>query len=281
MAAHRKESRSDAPGPDLGAERDQLLRTFTRGGLLTREFVEQYEALQGALLELRSENGRLRSIVEADDAIRDLIRKIEALETEKRDLLGRFARVEARTSDFDSRLHDLEDDFANLANLYVASNSLHSSLSPRAVTRRLREVLEQLVGAAQFGIYLSTRDGRTLHAIAEQGLGAEAPTPEALVAGRVGEVARSGVARIDDDADPSQGTLQSPPAVFPLQIDDNVVGVVAIFRSFEHKKRFSTVDFELFKLLGQHAAGALMSAGLYAQAGRRLPGPEAFAEVTR
>jgi len=65
----------------------------------------------------------------------------------------------------------MEDDFANLANLFVASSSLHSSLSPRAVTRRLKEVLEQLVGAEQFGVYLATHEGRTLAPIAVAGLG--------------------------------------------------------------------------------------------------------------
>jgi hypothetical protein len=281
MADERKPAGSDAPGPDLSQERDQFLRTFSRGAQLSKEFVEEYELMQRRLQDLQAENGRLRAAVEADDAIRDLIRKIEALEAEKRELLTQYRRVEELTSDFNARFHEMEDDFANLANLFVASNSLHSSLSPRAVTRRIKEVLEQLVGAEQFGIYLASNDGRSLAPIAVVGMGAGAPPADALLAGPVGEVARTGVARIDDDGDPSQGTLEKPPAVFPLQIDDNVVGVVAIFKSFGHKTKFSTVDFELFKLLGQHAAAALMSSGLYAQAERKLPGAEVFGELGR
>jgi hypothetical protein len=281
MADERKPSRSDAPGPDLSLEREQVLKTFSKGAQLTREFVEEVEHLQRRLQELQAENGRLRAVIEADDAIRDLIRKIEALESEKRELLSHYRRVEEVTSDFNARFHEMEDDFANLANLFVASSSLHSSLSPKAVTRRLKEVLEQLVGAEQFGVYLAAHEGRTLAPIAVAGLGPDAPSIEALAAGPVGEVARSGVARIDDEADPSLGTVEKPPAVFPLQIDDNIVGVVAIFRSFGQKTKFSTVDFELFKLLGQHAAAALMSSGLYAQAERKLPGPEAFGDLGR
>lgn len=277
MADDRKPSRSDAPGPDLSHERDQFLRTFSKGAQL----VEEYEALQRKLQELQAENGKLRAAIEADDAIRELIKKIEALETEKRELLSHYRRVDELTSDFNARFHDMEDDFANLANLFVASSSLHSSLSPRAVTRRLKEVLEQLVGAEQFGVYLSAHEGRVLAPIAEAGFGPNAPSVESLAAGPVGEVARTGVARIDDEADPSQGSVDRPPAVFPLQIDDNIVGVVAIFRSFGQKTKFSTVDFELFKLLGQHAAAALMSSGLYAQAERKLPGPEAFGDLGR
>jgi hypothetical protein len=281
MAEDRRSTRSDAPGHDLSQERDQFLRTFSKGAQLTREFVEQYEALQRELTALQAENGRLRAAIEADDAIRDLLKKIEALEAEKRELLSHYRRVEEVTSDFDARFHEMEDEFANLANLFVASSSLHSSLSPRAVTRRLKEVLEQLVGAEQFGVYLVGKDGRALDPIAVVGLPVDTPAPEALANGLIAEVARSGVARIDDDGDPSLGTIEKPPAVFPLQIDDNIVGVVAIFRSFAQKTKFSTVDFELFKLLGQHAAAALMSSGLFAQAERKLPGPDAFGDLSR
>lgn len=279
MDSDRKPSRSDAPGPDLSQEREQFLKTFSKGAQLSREFVEEYEGLQRRLSELQAENSRLRAVVEADDAIRILIRKIDALEGEKRELLSHYRKVEELTSDFNARVREMEDDFANLANLFVASSSLHSSLSPRAVNRRIREVLEQLVGAERFGVYLSI-EGKRLFPIAVAGF-TEEPALEGLVAGPVGDVAKSGVAHIDDDADPSVGTVQKPPAVFPMQIDENIVGVIAIFNTFAQKTKFTTVDFELFKLLGQHAAAALMSSGLYAQAERKLPGAEAFGDLGR
>ena len=281
MADERKVSPSDAPGPDLSQEREQFIRTFSKGAQLTRQFLEEYDSLQRQLKELETENARLRSAVEADDAIRDLVKKIEALEKERNELLTRQRRIEEVTSDFDERFREMENDFANLANLFVASNSLHSTLSPRAVSRRIKEVLEQLVGAEQYGVYLSVDDGRRLVPIVVSGLGSGPPPADALVNGPVGEVARSGAARIDDEGDPSLGTVDNPPAVFPLHIDDNVVGVIAIFRSFAQKTKFSTVDFELFKLLGHHAAAALMSSGLFAQADRKLPGPEAFKDLYR
>jgi hypothetical protein len=281
MGEQRGSTPSDAPGPDLGQEREQFIKTFSRGAQLTKQFLEEFDALQSQLEALRQENSRLRSAVEADDAIRDLIRKIETLELERQKLLSRQRQIEEATSDFNDRFREMEHDFANLANLFVATNSLHSSLSPRAVSRRVREVLEQLLGAEQFGVYLSVDDGRGLIPIVVQGFGSEQPSVEELWAGPVGDVARAGVARIDDECDPSQGSVERPPAVFPLQIDDNIVGVVAIFKCFAQKTSFSTVDFELFKLLGQHAAAALMSSGLFAKAERKLPGPEAFGDLFR
>ena len=105
MADDRKPSRSDAPGPDLSQERDQFLRTFSKGAQLSREFVEEFESMQRRLQDLQAENGKLRAAIEADDAIRELIKKIEALEAEKRELLSHFRKVEEVTSDFNARFH--------------------------------------------------------------------------------------------------------------------------------------------------------------------------------
>jgi GAF domain-containing protein len=74
--------------------------------------------------------------------------------------------------------------------------------------------------------------------------------------------------------------MDNPPAVLPLNVDDKVVGVIAIFTTLSQKTQFDTIDFELFKLLGQHAAAALVSASLFAQAERKLPGLEAFLDLS-
>jgi GAF domain-containing protein len=96
----------------------------------------------------------------------------------------------------------------------------------------------------------------------------------------VGDVARSGWAKVDEEVDTSEANFEYPPAVVPLRVDDQVVGVIAIFATLAQKQRFDTTDFELFKLLGQHAAAALVSASLFAKAERRLPGLEAFLDVS-
>jgi len=268
---------SDAPPPNLSRERDELLRNFSKGSQLTQDFLRAYDELQNQVLELQSENARLRATVEADDAIRDLLKKIEGLETEKQDLLSKVNRVEAVVSTYPN-LNELEVELANFANLHVATNCLHSTLSPRGVGRRIREILEQLVGVEAYVVYLCT-EPNGLTPIAIEGL-AEGETPAQGPMGRLHEVVASGVSSIMDDVDPSQGSVDAPPVLIPLAIDDNVVGVLSIVRALAHKKQLSTVDFELFKLLGQHAAAALMAAGLYAGAKRQLPAAEAFSSLS-
>jgi len=280
-----KESKRRGPGssdnpPDLKKERDQFLQSFSKGAKLTEEFVKEHEQLQKKLLELEAENTRLRATLEADAAIRDLLQKIEDLEQEKRDLLSRYREAQAVSTKVSRRFHEVETEFANLANLFVASNQLHSSMSPRGVTRRIKEVLAQLVGAERYCLYLANAAGTELVPIASEGIPGERLMSLHVDGTEIGEVFKSGQAVVDEDRDPSQGTLDRPSAVVPLSVDDKVVGVIAIFATLSQKKKFDTIDFELFKLLGQHAAAALVAASLFAQAERKLPGLEAFLDLS-
>ncbi len=276
----RRSDNSDAPAQDLRNERDQFLLKFTRGARITDEFLREYDELARKLQTAEAENAVLRAQVEVGDAIRDLLRKIDRLEQEKDDLLSRFRRVEAQSSSVTARVQEVELEFANLANLFVASNQIHSSLSPRGVTRRIKEVLAQIIGAERYCMYLVNQDSSELVPIASEGVSGGQLTAVRVSGTPLGEVFESGSAFVNEDVEPSKGTLEHPAAILPLSIDERVVGVIAIFATLSQKERFDTVDFELFKLLGQHAAAALVSASLFVQAERKLPGLEAFLDLS-
>ena len=46
-------------------------------------------------------------------------------------------------------------------------------------------------------------------------------------------------------------------ACIPLKLDDEVIAVIALFSLLQQKSGLEPVDFELFDLLGSHAASAL------------------------
>src|SRR5215510_846775 len=217
---------SDSPPPDLKSERDKFVKTFTRGSRLTDEFIHDYERLLDRLQELESENAGLRARIAADRAVRDLVTKIEKLESEKSELLSRTNRAEQITNQFTARVQEVEAEFANLANLYVASNQLHSSLSPRGVTRRIKEVLAQLVGAERYCMYLTNADATELVPIAFEGVPGGKLTPVPVTGTRIGEVQRTGEAAVNEEGDPSRGALDEPAAIIPLSVDERVVGVI-------------------------------------------------------
>jgi putative methionine-R-sulfoxide reductase with GAF domain len=276
----RRGGASDAPPADLKRERDELLHTISKGTRITEEFARDHERLETKLRELETENASLRAKVEADSAVRELLEKIAQLETEKTDLVSRFHAAEAASSEVSARVEEIETEFANLANLFVASNQLHASLSPRGVMRRIKEVLAQLVGAERYCLYLANAERNELVPVAFEGVPGDRVAAVSIERHALGEVFRSGSAAVDEDRDPSQGDFDAPAAVIPLKVDDQNVGVIAIFSTLSQKNRFDTIDFELFKLLGQQAASALVSASLFARAERKLPGLESFIDLS-
>ena len=66
--------------------------------------------------------------------------------------------------------------------------------------------------------------------------------------------------------------LSSPQACIPLLFEDRAVGVIVVYSLLAQKKRFVTVDRELFKLLGAHAGRRPRGRALLrACSGGRLP----------
>ena len=268
------------PPPDLLKERDEVLQSFNRGAKLTEQFVSEYTRMRNRVMELESDNMRLRAQIEADDALSRLLSKVEKLERERKELMTRTERAEKAHHQVDAQFAEVEGEFASLANLYVASNQLHSSLTPRGVVRRIKEILAQLVGAESYAVYLISSDGTELVPIASEGVQGSRLTAVPLEQSIVGRVVQEGKSSIDDERDANVLDLDNPPVIVPLVIDDSSVGAIAIFGTLNQKSRFVSTDFELFKLLGHHAAVALVGASLFEQSGRKLPGAESFRDLS-
>jgi GAF domain-containing protein len=276
MTVEKKGRRSDRPLPELKKERDSFIQTFfKKGAQFTQELVNENSRLRHRVGELEQEATRLRAQLASDDAIREALKKIEALEREKKALLSRFEEAEAASSKWVDQYTEVEGELANFANLYVASYQLHASLSFRTTLRQIKELLEQLVGAAAFAVYLQKSDGRTLVPIVAEGIGKPHSVPIDPDDGGLGEVFSTGVPQIER-GDLTGGSPDNPVALVPIKMEDRVVGVFAIFATLEQKPRFLPVDFELFKLLGAHAAEALVCARLFADAGHQIPSFDSF-----
>jgi hypothetical protein len=282
----KKRSTSDRPTADeLKQQRDAFLNTFFRKGAeFTEELVKENDRLRRQVIRLEAENAELRTQLASDEAMRDLLRKIEQLEREKQALLSHVHEAEALSGRVSSRYREMEEELSNLAHLYVASYQLHSTLRLHRAVKHLKELLQQLVGARDYGFYFENpatselvlvAEGGSAHAPKRVPLRAETP-PQA--AGYLELVYLTGEARILDG--PLDGcSVDKPAAVVPMRFDDQVVGVVVVFTVFEQKPAFVAVDYELFKMLSAHAATALCGALLYFAADGKLPGLEPFAQL--
>jgi hypothetical protein len=264
---------------DLLEQREHFIQTFFRKGAeITEELLHEDERLRRRLRELEAENAALRAQVASDDAIRDLLSKIEQLEREKHDLLSRFSDVQTSSSQYAERVGEIEGENAKLASLYVASYQLHSTLDLRTIVRQIKELLAQFVGARALAIYVADEDKGEVVPIASEGV-----LPSSLVrvksgVGAIGKAYATGCAQwVEGDA--TSGTVDAPAACIPLRIQDRTAGVIVVFATFEQKPTFVDVDFELFKLLGAHAASALVASRLFAMHDARLPSLDAFVDV--
>lgn len=268
------------PPPDLMRERDEVLQSLSRGAKLTEHFVSEYTRMHNRVLELEEDNAQLRAQLAADDAMARLLEQVEKLEGERQELVKRTRRAEKAQHEFDERFNQVEHEFASLANLFVASNQLHASLTPRGVVHRIKEVLAQLVGAESYAMYLTSSDHTELVPVASEGVPGSKLVTVPMIGSKVGQVVLSGTAVIDDERPSNDPDFDNPPVVIPLVIEEAPVGAIAIFATLEQKPRFSHTDFELFKLLGKHAASALVGASLFDRAGRKLPGAEVFRDLS-
>lgn len=254
---------------DLVKERETFVRSFLKKGVeYTEILLQENQALRDEIASLQTDATRLRAQIASDDAIRDLLRTVEKLETERNSLLEKSTELEERRMEHQDRHEEVEQEVNDLANLYIASYQLGASLSMRRVVRHLRDMCGQLVGAAGFVIYVIDPEDKMVHPIAHEQLDPERIVPVPMGSGPVGEACLTGIARIREDNDDKfiQGTHDSPVAVIPLMAEGRAIGAISVITLLEQKKKWMNVDRELFQLLGAQAGTALIAANLFAAA---------------
>lgn len=255
---------------------EKFLELFSEG----REFTE----------ELLRENGRLRTRVasleneaRAQEEVHHLRQKVETLDIEKRLIQQRFDDAEEMNREYLSRYAEIEEQNNNLVNLYVASYQLHSTLDFREVIDIVQEIIINLIGAEAYAILLLDEKTGIFQTIASGGA-AGLPGLEGLGArrgeGALGETGATGLSYYaGDDLDSRMPSLSRPIAAVPLKINEEVIGIIAIFSLLEQKHAFTAVDYELFSLLAAHAAAAIFSSRLYSQSERKLNTIQSFLDM--
>jgi len=210
---------------------------------------EEKLVLQERLLTAREELDRIRSEEVS------LQRKLANIETEHRQFFDQYEKVEQQNS--------------NLANLYVASYRLHGTLDRQEVLGIIQEIIINLVGSEEVGIFEVNAKGAGLSLAASVGIDPARYQTVSLGSGPIGRVALSGEGYIAGHTDAPGGSLEEPnlTACIPMKLNDKITGAIAVFRLLPQKNGLETLDHELFDLLATHAAMALYCTGLHATAG--------------
>ncbi|MFQ5878089.1 MAG: GAF domain-containing protein [Acidobacteriota bacterium] len=281
MGGQRTERSQGADGDEVRARGEELRNMFSRARAFTEELLRENERLRFRIAGLAREveRGGARRAAPPDEAAA-LRARVEALERERDDLLRRFREVEAMNRSFAERYQQIETQNNQLANLYVASYQLHATLNYGEVIATVKEILINLVGAGAFALLWVDERRGCLHTEASEGVGAGFPETVSYrsepLAGAVLE-GRSFYA----DPLPRRSGIEptSPIACIPLRIADRVIGVVAIYGLLQQKSRFTPIDFEMFTLLGGHAATALFGSKLFQQSEQKLSNLQGFVNM--
>jgi hypothetical protein len=216
--------------------------------------------------DLLRENHRLRALaarLEADgrNLRAELQHHTETSMRERADLESQLAQVETESRQYLEDYLEVEQQNANLANLYVASLRLHSTLIRTEVLSAIEEIIINLVGSEELAIIEidpQTREPRVALAF-----GLDARTFDDLPAGAQQQIEScflSGEIWVRASGDESPLT-----ACIPLAVDGELIGAIAIFRLLQQKTGIEPVDHELFGLLAAHAATALYCSGLHSE----------------
>lgn len=165
----------------------------------------------------------------------------------------------------------LEEENNNLANLYVASYQLHSTIDFMEILRILLEIITNLIGAERFTIMLIDEQSNKLVPRASEGMSLDTLSVTEIGKGIIGKVAATGESYFTSAlSNMSSDDLDTPIVCIPLKIERGVIGIIAVYSLYSHKKNFSNMDYELFNLLAGHAANAIYLSMLYASSENKL-----------
>jgi regulator of replication initiation timing len=206
----------------------------------------------------------------------EILSENERLRLQVGQLEQRFGEIEAENQDFASRYAEISEANENLANLYVATHRLHSTLDPADVTEIICEIMVELVGAEDFGLLLLDERTNELALARLEGPSTHYP-PHILVGeGTIGRAVRECRPRYIEPAIPLE-----PLAVVPLQIKGHGVGAIVVSKLLHGKTRLTPLGKELLALLAGHAASALTASRLYTSVDRKLRTIEGFMELMK
>jgi transcriptional regulator with GAF, ATPase, and Fis domain len=265
---------------DTLSKADDFLQMFKKGAEFTQDLLKENEKLRFRIVELE---GSLKEkgvdVTAEDEETVALQKKIESLEQEKEQILGRIKVVEEENEDFANRYVEIEEENNMLANLYIASYQLHSTLDFKEVLQIILEIVINLIGAEEFGVLLLDEKTNKLEPVASEGIETSALPSIAVGDGIIGESVRSGENYFIETMEGYERDFEKPIVCIPLKIKEHVIGVISIYKLLVQKDEFTNVDYELFTLLAGHAATAVFSSRMYSDSERKLSTIQGFIDL--
>jgi GAF domain-containing protein len=127
----------------------------------------------------------------------------------------------------------------------------------------IKEIIINLVGSESFIILWLDEPAKEFQVITGEGEPLNQQKVFPLGQNVISKSAQSGEIYISM----ADSKSQDPIACIPLKAFGRVIGVIVIYHLLAHKPTFSQTDFELFSLMAEHAASAIVTTMIFAQTG--------------
>lgn len=223
--------------------------------------------------DLLSEKQRLQEEkARLQEQLLKLQEQLDRYQGEQASLEQQVNHVEEESRRFTQQYVELEEQNSRLANLYVAIYRLHETLERNEVLTIIQEIVINLIGADELGIFELDQEKSVLSLVASSGINAERFRSITLGSGIIGRTALTGESYFSGGRSNSNNKVGSPDeanlnACIPLKIDGRVTGTIAVFRLLPQKPAIEDMDLELFDVLATHAATSLYCTRLHAKMG--------------
>src|SRR5258705_7044977 len=199
---------------NLFKKSEELVEMLRKGRQFTEELMSENERLRYRVVQLEAEKMRPAETLTIElKRLRiensHMAQKLEFLD-------GKFQQVEAENKDFAQRYVEVEEQNESLANLYVASHRLHSTLDSSEVVECIKEILLNMIGSEDFGLFVVDDDTGALVRSGYEGETAGGPEKANIVSG---EGLGGGGALGGEPCFGGSGDA-GPPACGPLRIKD-------------------------------------------------------------
>jgi nitrate/nitrite-specific signal transduction histidine kinase len=259
-----------------------FLQMLEEGKRFTEELLKDNESLRLLNLNLKRQLKEREESAETHDVER-LKERLTRLETEKRSvareldqLQKQVSSIEEENREFAERYVRIERQNGHLASLYVASYNLHATLDFEQILQHIREIVINLIGSEQFGVFLLAESDE-LVLLAHEGL----DDPARRILRREGLVAQALAEQKALFADAAARVAGAPLVCIPLVVDETELGAIVVYELLDHKHGLEALDREIIDLLAGQAATALYAARLYAESERKRVTLQGFIDLLK
>jgi regulator of replication initiation timing len=222
---------------------------------LLRDVMQENERLQILSGSAARENDRLQR------ELASVTEELNRHRREREEMRRQLSQVERESAGFASQFAEIEQRNMNLANLYVSSYQLHGTLDRGTVLDSIREIVINLIGCEELAVFELSEDQSSLDLVTSFGIDEDEYSSIDIHEHPIGKLVATGGTYIGSAS--AEGDDPSVTACLPLKLDGRVTGAIVLFRLLPHKLGLQELDFELFDLLGTHAATALYCTRLH------------------